>query len=77
MVMEEGRIITSGEPGEVFAQLVGMKKFSFLVPPIFQLCRDLRAAGWTLPGKAFRTEEALSAIDRNLREGHQGPGMEN
>ncbi len=77
MVMEEGRIVTSGEPGEVFAQLVGMKKFSFLVPPVFQLCSDLRAAGWTLPGKVFRTEEALSAIDRNLREARLAPGMEN
>ena len=77
MMMEEGRIVASGEPREVFAQLVGMKKFNFLVPPVFHLCEDLRAAGWTLPDKVFQTEEALSAIDRNLRAGHHPPGMEN
>jgi energy-coupling factor transport system ATP-binding protein len=77
MVMEEGRIVTSGERGEVFAQLVAMKGFSFLVPPVFQLCGELRAAGWTLPDKVFQTEEALSAIDWNLREGRQAPGMGN
>jgi energy-coupling factor transport system ATP-binding protein len=77
MVMEEGRIVTSGEPGEVFARLAKMKRFTFLVPPVFQLCEDLRAAGWTLPDKVFRTEEALSAIDRNLREVSRAPGMEN
>jgi energy-coupling factor transport system ATP-binding protein len=77
MVMEEGRIVTSGEPGEVFARLTEMKKSPFLVPPVFQLCEDLRAAGWTLPGKVFQTEEALSAIDRNLREARPAPRMEN
>jgi energy-coupling factor transport system ATP-binding protein len=77
MVMEEGRTLTSGEPGEVFARLVEMKKSSFLVPPVFQLCDDLRAAGWTLPDRVFQTEEALSAIDRILREGRLPPGMEN
>jgi len=69
MVMEEGRVLTSGEPGEVFARLLEMKEFSFLVPPIFQLCGDLRAAGWALPDGLLRTEEAISAIERNLREG--------
>jgi hypothetical protein len=54
-----------------------MKKSPFLVPPVFQLCEDLRAAGWTLPDKVFQTEEALSAIDRNLREARHAPGMEN
>ena len=69
MVMEEGRALISGEPGEVFARLMEMKKFNFLVPPVFHLCGGLRAAGWTLPEGLFRTEEALSAIERNLREG--------
>ncbi len=77
MVMEEGRILTSGAPEEVFAYLVGMKKFNFLVPPVFRLCGDLRAAGWTLPEQVFRDEEALLAIDRNLRKGRRAPGIEN
>jgi energy-coupling factor transport system ATP-binding protein len=68
MVMEDGRVLTAGEPGEVFSRLRAMKEFSFLVPPLFQLCGDLRAAGWAIPEGVFRTEEALSAIDRFLKE---------
>lgn len=77
MVLKEGRLLTSGTPGEVFSFLVETGDLNFLVPPIFQVCQKLRAAGWDIPDRVFKVEEALPAIDRYLREDHRRPAGEN
>ena len=77
MVMEEGKILFSGSPVEVFSSLLEKKRMTFLVPPIFRLFYELRAQGWDLPEGVLRVEEALPAIERRLGKGRFEPSMGN
>ena len=63
IVLEEGRIAASGPPSEVFSFLLDAAKLTFLVPPVFRLIHELRAAGWPIPGEVHEADEALRAID--------------
>lgn len=66
IVLEEGRILTTGPPAEVFSFLLKSRKLLFLVPSIYRLCHELREEGWKVPEGIFRLEEALPALDRFL-----------
>ncbi|MBI5968430.1 MAG: energy-coupling factor transporter ATPase, partial [Deltaproteobacteria bacterium] len=66
IVLEEGRVFTTGPPSQVFPSLLQVGKFPFLVPSVFRLCHDLRAEGWDIPEPTFRVEEALYLLDRHL-----------
>ena len=67
LVLEEGKILTTGPPAEVFSFLVKREKLKFLVPAIFRLAHDLRAEGWPVPMGTFRVDEALPVLDHLLR----------
>lgn len=69
IILEGGKILTSGCPPEVFSFLLQRGRLTFLVPSVFRLIGDLRAHGWDLPEQLFLAEEASSAIDRFLRRG--------
>jgi energy-coupling factor transport system ATP-binding protein len=69
VVLEEGKVLTSGSPSEVFSSLLRLGKLTFLVPSTFRLFHDLRSHGEDLPGPVYRVEEALPLIDRFLRKG--------
>ena len=77
IVLEEGKLLTSGSPEEVFSFLLHTARLSFLAPSIFRLIYDLRAQGWDLPGQIFHAEEALPVIDRFLRRGQMKSPAEN
>jgi len=77
IVMEEGKILFSGSPGEVFTSLLEKERMTFLVPHIFRLCHTLRARGWDLPQGVVRVEEALLAIERCLNIGRFEPSTGN
>ena len=77
MVMEEGKILFSGPPAEVFSSLLEKKRMTFLVPPVFRLFHELRAKGWDLPEGVLRVEEALPAVERRLGRGRFAPSMGN
>ncbi len=77
IVLEGGKILTSGSPAEVFSFLLPTGKLSFLVPPVFRLLYDLRAHGWDLPEKISQMEEALPVIDRFLKRGQMKSPAEN
>lgn len=66
-VLEEGKLLTTGSPAEVFSFLVNREKLKFLVPAIFRLAHDLRAEGWPVPMETFRVDEALPVLDHFLR----------
>ena len=67
VVLEGGKLLTTGPPAEVFSFLLKARKLTFLVPPIYQLCHDLRAEGWDIPEGILKVEEALPHLDRSLR----------
>ena len=77
IVLEGGKLLTSGSPEEVFSFLLRTGKLTFLAPSIFRLIYDLRAQGWDLPGQIFQAEEALPVIDRFLRRGQMKSPAEN
>jgi energy-coupling factor transport system ATP-binding protein len=76
-VMEEGKVLFSGSPEEVFSSLLEKERINFLVPPIFRLFHALRARGWDLPRGVVRVEEALAAVERCLKPGRFEPSMGN
>lgn len=67
VVLEGGKLLTTGPPAEVFSFLLKAKKLTFLVPSIYQLCHDLRAEGWDIPEGILEVEAALPHFDRTLR----------
>ena len=76
VVMESGRLLTSGAPAEVFTILLQKNKLTFLVPPIFRLFHELRGCGWSLPEEIFGVEEAILAIERKLGRARLPSGKE-
>ena len=77
IVLQQGRILASGSPEEVFSFLLQAGKVTFLVPPLFRLVHELRAQGWALPAHIWRVEEALPLIDQCLRAGTRKATLEN
>ena len=77
IVMEEGKVLFFGSPGEVFSSLLTKERMTFLVPPVFRLFHELRARGWDLPRRVVRVEEALAAIERRLNMGRGEPSVGN
>ena len=66
IVLDRGRIFAAGTPTEVFSFLLRVKKFLFLVPPIYQLLAELKEEGWNIPEPLFTPEDALPILERNL-----------
>jgi energy-coupling factor transport system ATP-binding protein len=69
IVLEEGKVLTSGFPAEVFSFLLRSGRLTFLVPSTFRLFHDLRSHGGDLPDPIYQVEKALPLIDRFLRKG--------
>ena len=67
VVLEGGRLLTSGPPVEVFSFLLQFGKLTFLVPPIYRLCHDLRIEGFDIPEGILQAEDALPVLDRFLK----------
>jgi len=67
VVLEGGKLLTTGPAAEVFSFLLKARKLTFLVPSIYQLCHDLRAEGWNIPEGILQLEVALPHLDRSLR----------
>ena len=68
IVLEKGKVLTSGSPPEVYSFLLESKKLTFLVSPIYRLCCHLRAEGWDIPEGIYRVEEAIPVLDHFLKK---------
>ena len=66
IVLDRGRIFAAATPTEVFSFLLRVKKFLFLVPPIYQLLAELKEEGWNIPDPLFTPEDALPILEMNL-----------
>jgi energy-coupling factor transport system ATP-binding protein len=59
IVLDQGQILTVGTPEEVFSHLWRNQKFTFLIPPLYQLILELRDKGRSVPAGKWRNEEII------------------
>ncbi len=67
VVMDEGKILKDGAPGEVFSQVEFLKRHDLDVPQAAELVYRLRAAGVPLPGVPLTEEDCVSMIGKLLQ----------
>lgn len=59
IVLDQGQILTAGTPDEVFSHLWLNQKFTFLIPPLYQLSLDLPDKVGKIPARKWRNEEII------------------
>ena len=62
IVMEEGRIVLEGSPGEVFEKVEELKSLGLDVPQITELAYELRKEGIDIPPGLLTAEEMVKAL---------------
>ena len=67
-VMDNGRLLTTGTPREVFSQVELMKKHRLDVPQVTELCHKLRACGVEIDTLPLTEEECTSMLKEVLRK---------
>lgn len=70
VVMEEGRIIKSGPPGEVFTAVAELRAAGLEIPAVTDLARKLKARGENIRPDLVTADEAFCEISRLLRCRH-------
>ena len=63
-VMDDGKIVLSGTPKEVFAQVDQLKKLRLDVPQVTELAYELKQAGLDLPDSVLTIDEFVQAMER-------------
>ena len=66
-VLDEGKMLTSGEPREVFSQVELLKKHRLDVPQATELCHKLRACGVEIDHLPLDEEECTSMLKEVLK----------
>lgn len=61
-VMDDGKILTSGTPTEVFSQVELLKRHRLDVPQVTELCYKLRALGVDIDTLSLHTDECISKL---------------
>jgi len=61
-VMDDGKILTSGTPEEVFSQVELLKRHRLDVPQVTELCYKLRALGVDIDTLSLHTDECISKL---------------
>ena len=73
VVMDDGKVILSGTPREVFKNVELLKKRGLDIPQVTELCYELRKAGCKLPECVLTEDECAAAIENLLKGGaHNG-----
>lgn len=65
-VMDNGKLLTTGTPREVFSQVELMKKHRLDVPQVTELCHKLRACGVEIDTLPLTEEECTSMLKEVL-----------
>jgi energy-coupling factor transport system ATP-binding protein len=77
LVIQEGKLLASGTPREIFAREDMMLSAGLGVPAASRLCRALRERGFDLPDDLFRPEELKEHLLRLWKEsGRPGASKE-
>lgn len=69
-VMDEGRIVLSGTPREVFSQVGRLKELRLDVPQITELAYELKKEGFPLPDGILTAKELEDALIRCKEQGY-------
>lgn len=62
IVMDDGKILTSGTPAEVFSQVELLKRHRLDVPQVTELCYKLRACGVELDSLCLHSDECIEKL---------------
>lgn len=62
IVMDDGKILTSGTPQEVFSQVELLKRHRLDVPQVTELCYLLRSYGVEIDNLSLHSDECISKI---------------
>ncbi len=62
IVMDDGKILTSGTPSEVFTQVELLKRHRLDVPQVTELCYKLRSLGVDIKGLSLHCDDCISNI---------------
>ena len=66
IVMERGKVMMDGVPGEIFPQVEALRKLRLTVPDTTELIYRLNAAGMDLPVGALSAEDCAAVIGEAL-----------
>ena len=65
-VMDQGKIVMSGSPKEVFSRVDELKEIRLAIPQVTELAYELRKAGIPLPPGILSEEELVEELCRSL-----------
>lgn len=68
IVMDEGRIVMDGTPGEIFSKVERLQGYSLDVPQVTELAHELKKSGVNLPDGILSKEELMKALLPLLKE---------
>ena len=71
LVLSKGELKMSGSPEEIFSHIEALEEMGLGAPQMSYLIRDMRRAGYALPGRPDTVEEAAEAILSAYREGER------
>lgn len=72
LVLAEGEIFRIGAPGEVFADVEGLRGVGLDAPAAQRFAAELRAAGFDLPQRLYDVDSLAAAIAAQLGSGADG-----
>ena len=62
IVMDDGKVVMQGTPGEIFSQVDMLKKYRLDVPQVTLLAHELKKAGLDLPAGILSIEELVDNL---------------
>ena len=62
IVMDDGKVVMQGTPGEIFSQVDTLKKYRLDVPQVTLLAHELKKAGLDLPAVILSIEELVDNL---------------
>ena len=62
IVMDDGKVVMQGTPGEIFSQVDTLKKYRLDVPQVTLLAHELKKAGLDLPAGMLSIEELVDNL---------------
>ena len=62
IVMDDGKVVMQGTPGEIFSQVETLKKYRLDVPQVTFLAHELKKAGLDLPAGILSIEELVDNL---------------
>lgn len=62
LVMNDGKLVLTGTPREVFAQADVLKQYRLDVPQVTELAAELRRRGMNIPADVITVEEFIDAV---------------